>query len=76
MNVTYILILTIVLLCPNLLLAYDSSIKDNYGRTTGYLDKQGNRTYYIDKTGRRGNYIEEDGTIKDSNGRTIGSTRR
>ena len=73
MKTIYFLVFTVIILHSNVLLAYDSSIKDNSGRTTGYLDKQSDRTYYVDKKGRRGNYIEEDGTIKDSKGRRIGS---
>jgi hypothetical protein len=52
--------------------AYDTVIKDKYGRVTGYLDKKDDKTYIVDKYGKRGDYIESDGDIKDKYGRRKG----
>jgi len=49
--------------------SYDFKIKDNRGRTTGYLDRDDDKVYIIDVRGRRHGYIEED-EIKDNYGDT------
>ena len=66
----------ISLILSNTSFAYDSVIKDNKGRITGYLDTQGDRTYKVDKSGRKGDYIKSDGAIKDSKGRTKGYLKK
>ncbi len=63
---------TLLLLITNISLAYDTVIKDKYGRVTAYLDKKGDKTYIVDKYGKRVDYIESDEDIKDKYGRRKG----
>lgn len=72
MKRTPLLIFSAVLLVSNGLLAYDKTIKDNYGRTTGYLKTTGDKVYTLDKYGRRESSVDYKGRIKDNNGRTTG----
>jgi len=61
----------ILLLLSSNLYAYDVTIKDNRGRTIGYLDRDEDKDQIdiIDVRGRRNGYIEED-EIKDRFGNT------
>lgn len=49
--------------------AYDYKVKDNRGRTIGYLNKDDKVIDIIDLRGRKNGYIEED-EIKDKYGNT------
>ena len=57
----------IMLLISNFSYAYDATITDKYGRTTGYI--KGNEI--VDKYGKTEKYIK-DGKIKNKYGRTTG----
>ena len=57
--------------------AYDYTVKDKYGNTTGYLDTDDNgKTHVIDKYGNRSDYIESDGTVKDKYGNKKGTIEK
>ena len=73
-----ILIITIFfsIMMTNQVFSYDGTIKDKYGRVTGYIDKEDDKTYILDKYGRRGDYIESDGSIKDKYGRRKGTIEK
>ena len=72
MNKAPVAIIGFIFIASNSLFAYDKTIKDNYGRTTGYLNKKGDKIYKVDKYGRYGNSVDSKGRIKDKYGRTTG----
>jgi len=68
--------LILMLLVTNASFAYDYKIKDEFGRTTGYVDEKDGKVQVYDNYGRKGNTVESDGTIKDTYGRKIGTVEK
>ena len=71
--VSIIFVTLVLLIAFDYATAYDGTIKDKYGRTTGYVDyKKNGDTQFISITGQKANIIKADGTIKNNKGQTTG----
>ena len=67
------LLLIILLVLVDHTMAYDATIKDQYGKTVGYINKgNSNETSIRDEYGVVTGYISSDGEIKDKYGSITG----